>query len=131
MRHHNPMTGFVSSRPQPTVVSPNGDETDPSGAVHSQQDAISAAEALVHKEVASAAHKTGTSPEEEQALQDEVQQVAQDIAAEGVLPASNPDKARVQSAWDSHYVPDAEKAHAAETQQHPPDLTHVSDDSKK
>lgn len=107
VRHHNPATGFSSSRP--TVVSPNGDEKLPNGTVHSHQAATAAAEAIVHKEVSSLSQKAQASPEEEQALQNEVQRVAQDVSAEGKTPASNPDKARVQSAWDSHYVPDSGK----------------------
>ncbi|DBA76165.1 hypothetical protein WJX77_008047 [Trebouxia sp. C0004] len=109
VRHHNPNTGFISSRPQPTVVAPNGDEMEPDGTVTSHQAATAAAEAAVHKEVASLSQKTQVNPKEEQSLQKEVQRVTQDIAAEGKTPASNPDKARVQSAWDSHYVPDAKK----------------------
>ncbi len=113
VRHHNPNTSFMSSRPQPTVVAPNGDEREPDGTVTSHQAATAAAEAAVHKEVASLSQKTQISAKEEQSLQKEVQRVAQDIAAEGKTPASNPDKARVQSAWDSHYVPDAKKGDSA------------------
>ena len=113
VRHHNPSTGFVSSRPQATVVAPNGDEREPDGTVRSHQEATAAAEAVVHSEVSKLAKQSESSPEEEQALQQEVQRVAQDVQAEGATPASNPDKARVQSAWDSHYVPDAKKADIA------------------
>ena len=110
VRHHNPSTGFVSSRPQATVVAPNGDEREPDGTVRSHQEATAAAEAVVHREVSNLAQQSDTSPEEEQALQQEVQRVAQDVQAEGRTPASSPDSARVQSAWDSHYVSDAKKA---------------------
>lgn len=114
VRHCNPATGFVSSRPQPTVVAPNGDETEPDGTTRSHQEAIAAAEAIVHQEVSSLSQQqSGTSPNEEQALQQEVQRVAQVIQAEGRTPASSPDTARVQSAWDSHYVPDPKKGDAA------------------
>ena len=109
VRHHNPTTGFVSSRPQPTVVSPNGDEKEPDGTVRSHEEATAAAEAIVHKEVSNLSQESHTNAEEEQALQQEVQRVAQVVQAEGTTPASNPDKARVQSAWDSHYVPDPSK----------------------
>ena len=118
VRHHNPSTGFVSSRPQATVVAPNGDEREPDGRMRSHQEATAAAEAVVHREVSNVAQKTDTSPEEEQALQQDVQRVAQDVQAEGMTPASSPDKARVQSAWDSHYDPDAKKADAP-----PPDYS--------
>ena len=111
IRHHNPVTGFVSSRPQRTVVAPNGDEREPNGTVTSHQAATAAAEAAVHKQVSTPAPRL--SPEEEQELQKEVQQVAQDVTAEGITPASNPDKARVQHAWDSHYVPDPKKGDSA------------------
>lgn len=110
VRHHNPSTGFVSSRPQATVVAPNGDEREPDGTVRSHQEATAAAEEVVYREVSNLAQKLDTSPEEEQALQQEVQRVAQDVQAEGRTPSSSPDTARVQSAWDSHYVPDAKKA---------------------
>lgn len=111
VRHHNPTTGFVSSRPQqPTVVAPNGDEREPDGTVRSHQQAIAAAEAVVHREVSNLAQQSESSPEEEQALQQEVQRVTQDVQAEGKTPASNPDKARVQDAWDSHYVPSVKQA---------------------
>lgn len=113
VRHHNPSTGFVSSRPQATVVAPNGDEKEPDGTVHSHQEATAAAEAAVHREVSNLAQQSKANPEDEQALQQEVQRVAQDVQAEGITPASNPDKARVQNAWDSHFVPDAKNADAS------------------
>lgn len=118
VRHHNPTTGFVSSRPQPTVVSPNGDEKEPDGTVRTHEEATAAAEAIVHKEVSNLSQEAQADPKEEQALQQEVQRVAQDVQAEGATPASNPDKARVQSAWDSHYIPDASKPDAS-----PPDYS--------
>lgn len=113
VRHHNPSTGFVSSRPQATVVAPNGDEREPDGTVRSHQEATAASEAVVHREVSNLAQSSEASPEDEQALQQEVQRVAQDVQAEGMTPASNPDKARIQNAWDSHFVPDAKKADAS------------------
>ena len=132
IRHHNPSIGFVSSRPQATVVAPNGDEREPDGTVTSHQAALASAEAAVHKEVATLSQKTHASSEEEQSLQQEVRRVAQDIAADGKTPASNPDKARIQHAWDSHYVPDAKKgdsSHAAADYSLPNTTSH--NDSKK
>ena len=115
VRHCNPATGFVSSRPQPTVVAPNGDETEPDGTIRSHSEATTAAEAVVKQEVAGPSQQQSeTSPDDdEQALQREVERVAQVVQAEGKTPASSPDAARIQSAWDSHYVSDAKKAHAA------------------
>lgn len=113
VRHCNPATGFVSSRPQPTVVAPNGDETEPDGTKRSHQEASAAAEAAVHQEVSGLSQQQSeTSLDPEQALQQEVQRVAQVVQAEGKTPASSPDAARIQSAWDSHYVSDAKKGSA-------------------
>lgn len=88
VRHHNPVTGFVSSRPQATVVSPRGDETQPDGTFRSHAEANEQAQ---------------------QALQEQVQKAAEAVQSsgivqsEGAIPATPPDKARVQQAWDSHY----------------------------
>ena len=114
IRHHyHPQTNNATSRPQPTVVSPNGDEIDPDGTVHSQHSAAAGVEAKVQQEMAGAKQKPGISPEEEQALKSEVQRVAEAISAEGTIQASNPAKARVQSAWDLHYKSDQKEGDAA------------------
>ena len=72
-------------------MSPDGDEREPDGTRRTQ------AEAAAHVE---------------KMLKNQVKEVTEAVQAEspGTTPATPPDKARVQQAWDAHYEPSAKKS---------------------
>lgn len=92
IRHHNPVTGFVTNRPQATIVDPDGDETNPDGTVRTQAEATADVESMLQQ----------------------VKEVSKAVQKEGTTPATSPDNARVQQAWDSHYEPSAKKGTPSE-----------------
>lgn len=70
-----------------------GDETHPDGTVRTHAEAAADVEVM---------------------LKNQVQDVSEAVQKEGMTPATPPDKARVQHAWDSHYEPAEKQAPTAD-----------------